>query len=73
MFDANTGVYLPAPQKRRKKVEFVSCDYRNGLVFLYETDALLPTHVAQLVKVVLKKPDLILVETTNSVYAGKPV
>lgn len=73
MFDAQTGVYLPAPHKRRKTVDRLGIGNDDGLVWIYPNpEDKYPTYIACLVRVVLQQTTRIIVETENSLYEGKP-
>lgn len=71
MFDDETGVYLPAPHKAVKEVGRLGVD--GDLLFIYEGRADdWPTKLGRVVRVVCNTARRIVVETSNSVYAGQP-
>lgn len=70
MFCSQTGVYLPAPQKKRKEVSTIRLPRRGGDFLHLNQNG--KVFFANLVKVVLHDERLLVVETTNSVYVGKP-
>lgn len=66
-----TGKYLAAPEKPVKKVPFVSIGRNTGRVYLCD-DWCRTFACAALVRVVFSDEGRLIVETTNSVYVGKP-
>lgn len=70
MFCSQTGVYLPAPQKPRKEVSTIRLPRRGGDALHLNQNG--RVFFANLVKVVLHDKHLLVVETNNSVYVGKP-
>lgn len=71
MFCAMTGAYLPAPHKKRENVTSIGLGMaKQGGVTLDKNGEI---YFATLIRLVLNNPNLVVVETKNSVYVGKPM
>lgn len=71
MFCSMTGAYLPAPYKKRKTVTSIGLGMaKQGGVTLDRNGEI---YFAALIRLVLNSPNLVVVETKNSVYVGKPM
>lgn len=75
-FCDRTGAYLACPMKPVRHVGHLLVTWRNELLIWLEPDEqpvqFPPELIASVVQVATSRPNLLVVETTNSVYVGRP-
>ena len=76
IFCSDTGAYLACPTKPVRHVGQLLVTWRNELLIWLEPDEqpmqFAPELIASVVQVATHRPNLLVVETTNSVYVGRP-